>query len=278
MSRARVWILPVSLAIAWGVSRTTLSAAPAATLRAPSGATTLSAASAMVSSAPSGATTQPDPAVWDAILSARVRDGGFDYKAADGQDRKRLSAYLANLGDANPREMKAEERKAFYINTYNAMAIAIVLERYPIPSIRGVDGAFQTIRKKIAGELLTLDDVEGRLRDTRDARIHFAIVCAAKSSPPLLPRAYRAAMLSAELDAQGRAFVRDSSKNVIDPVDSRLALSQVFEWSRKEFEREAGSLGGFVARFTAPAVGEWLRTFAKSPEFLPFDWALNQAR
>jgi hypothetical protein len=240
----------------------------AATSSAPSGATTLIAASAA---------TQPDPAVWDAILSARARGGGFDYKAADGQDRKRLAAYLANLGDANPREMKAEERKAFYINAYNAMAVAIVLERYPIPSIRGVDGAFQAVRKKIAGELLTLDDVESRLRDTRDARIHFAIVCAAKSSPPLLPRAYRATMLSAELDAQGRAFVRDSSKNVIDPVDSRLALSQVFEWSRKEFEREAGSLGAYASRFTAPAVGDWLRTFAKSPEFLPFDWALNQA-
>jgi len=234
------------------------------------------AGSRIASAAPSG--TQPDPAVWDAILSARARDGGFDYRAADGQDRKRLAAYLANLGDANPREMKPEERKAFYINAYNAMAVAVVLEHYPIPSIRGVDGAFQTVRKKIAGELLTLDDVENRLREAGDARVHFAIVCGAKGSPPLLPRAYRAAMLSADLDAQGRAFVRDTSRNVIDPVDARLQLSQVFEWSRKEFEREAGSLGTYVSRFTTPAVGDWLRTFAKSPEFLPFDWALNQPR
>jgi hypothetical protein len=222
--------------------------------------------------------SQPDPAVWDAILSARARDGGFDYKAADGQDKKRLAAYLANLGDANPREMTPEERKAFYVNAYNAMAIAIVLERYPIPSIRGVDGAFQTIRKKIAGELLTLDDVESRLRDAKDARTHFAIVCAAKGSPALLPRAYRAATLSADLDAQARAFVRDTTRNVIDPAEAKLQLSEVFEWSRKEFEREAGSLGAYVSRFTPHAVGDWLRTFAKSPEFLPFDWALNQAR
>ncbi len=231
----------------------------------------LAAAQALLAAA-----TQPDPAVWDAVLSARARDGGFDYRAADGQDRKRLAAYLANLGDANPREMKPEERKAFYINAYNAMAVAIVLEHYPTPSIRSVDGAFQALRKRIAGELLTLDDIENRLRDTRDARIHFAIVCAAKSCPPLLPRAYRAAMLSADLDAQGRAFVRDSTKNVIDPEEGRLLLSEIFEWSRKEFEREAGSVGAYVARFTPPAVGDWLRTFAKSPEFLPYDWALNQ--
>ncbi len=222
------------------------------------------------------AASQPDPAVWDAILSARARAAGFDYGGADGQDRKRLAAYLANLGDANPREMKPEERKAFYINAYNAMAVAIVLEHYPIPSIRGVDGAFQSVRKRIAGELLTLDDIENRLRETRDARIHFAIVCAARSAPPLLPRAYRAAMLSAELDAQGRAFVRDSTRNVIDPEEGKLLLSEIFQWSRREFEREAGSLGAYVARFTPLAVGDWLKTFAKSPEFLPFDWALNQ--
>ncbi|HEY1252787.1 MAG TPA: DUF547 domain-containing protein [Thermoanaerobaculia bacterium] len=221
---------------------------------------------------------QPDPAVWDAILSARARGGGFDYKAADGQDRKRLAAYLANLGDANPRDLAPEERKAFFINAYNAMAVAVVLEHYPIESIRNVEGAFQTVRKRIGGEMLTLDDVESRLRDLKDARIHFAIVCAAKSSPPLLPRAYRAAMLSAELDAQGRAYVRDSTRNVIDPAEGTLELSQVFEWSRKELEREAGTVGAFVARFTTPAVADWLRTFAKSPEFLPFDWALNQPR
>ena len=111
-----------------------------------------------------------------------------------------------------------------------------------------------------------------------DARTHFAIVCAAKGSPALLPRAYRAATLSADLDAQARAFVRDTTRNVIDPAEAKLQLSEVFEWSRKEFEREAGSLGAYVSRFTPHAVGDWLRTFAKSPEFLPFDWALNQAR
>ena len=225
---------------------------------------------------PKPVAAQPEPAVWDAILSARARAGGFDYAAADGQDKKRLAAYLANLGDASPRDMAAEERKAFLVNAYNAMAIAIVLERFPIQSIRNVDGVFQTVRRRIGGEMLTLDDVENRLRDLKDPRIHFAIVCAATSSPPLLGRAYRAATLSADLDAQARAFLRDSTKNVIDPAEGTLELSQVFEWSRKEFEREAGTVGAYVARFTTPAVGDWLRTFAKSPEFLPFDWKLNQ--
>jgi hypothetical protein len=222
------------------------------------------------------AATQPDPAVWDAILADRARGGGFDYRGADGQDRKRLAAYLANLGDANPKEMAKEERKAFYLNAYNAMAVAIVLEHYPVATIRDVKGAFDSVRKKIGGEMLTLGDIENRLRETRDSRIHFAIVCAAKSCPPLAARAYRAASLSADLDAQGRAFVRDPQKNVVDPAGDRLMVSPIFEWNRKEFEREAGTIGDYVARFAAAAAADWLKTFSKSTEFLPYDWSLNQ--
>lgn len=222
------------------------------------------------------AATQPDTAVWDAILAARARNGGFDYRGADGQDRKRLAAYLVNLGDADPKAMGADERKAFYLNAYNATAIAIVLERHPLASIREVHGVFDSIRRKIGREMLTLDDVENRLRGFRDARFHFAIVCAARSSPPLAARAYRAATLANDLDVQGRVFVRDPARNVIDPAAGRLALSQMFEWNRKEFERDAESLASYVSRFTERAVGDWLKTFQKSPEFLPYDWALNQ--
>ncbi len=224
-----------------------------------------------------GVPPQPDPAVFDAILSERARAGGFDYRGATGQDRKRLGAYLANLGDARPKEMSDDERKAFLINAYNAMAIAIVLERYPVRSIRDIAGAFASLRKRIGGEMLTLDDIENRLRETRDARIHFAIVCASKSCPPLARKAYAARSLSADLDAQGRAFVGDPSKNVIDRPNERLALSKIFDWNRKEFERDGGTLAEYVARFAPDAAtASWLKTFRKQPEFLDYDWALNQ--
>ena len=221
--------------------------------------------------------TPPDPAAFDAVLAERARRGGFDYRGATGQDKKRLGAYLSNLGDADPAALSPEERKAFLINAYNAMAIAIVLERYPVASIRDIDGAFKSIRKRIGREMLTLDEIENRLRDTRDARIHFAIVCASKSCPPLAPKAYRAEGLSAALDAQGRAFVNDPTKNVLDRSASRLALSKIFEWNRKEFERDGGSLTRYTAKFVAePSLASWVETFPKAPEFLEYDWALNQ--
>ncbi len=219
----------------------------------------------------------PDPAPFDAVLAARARSGGFDYRGATGQDKKRLAAYLANLGDAKPAEMTADEKKAFYINAYNAMAISIVLDRYPIRSIRDIDGAFKRVERRIGGEELSLDDLENRLRDSKDARIHFAIVCVSESCPPLAASAYTAASVSAALDRQGRAFVNDPKKNVIDRSKGKIALSKIFDWNRKEFERDAGSVARYVARYVNDReTASWLASTVEKPGFLEYDWALNQ--
>jgi hypothetical protein len=219
----------------------------------------------------------PDPAPFDAVLAARARNGGFDYRGATGQDRKRLAAYLANLGDARPAQMSSDEKKAFYVNAYNAMAIGIVLDRYPIASIRDVDGAYKKIRRRIGGQDLSLDDVENRLRELADPRFHFAIVCVSQSCPPLAPRAYTAAGVAAELDRQGRAFVNDPTKNAIDRARRRVLLSKIFDWNRGEFEKETGSLGRFVARYVADRdSAAWLASGSAPLRFLEYDWSLNQ--
>jgi len=174
--------------------------------------------------------------------------------------------------------MSPDEKKAFYINAYNACAIATVLDRYPTKSILDIDGAFKKVTHKVGGEMLTLDAIENKLREDKDARIHFAIVCASKSCPPLAGRAYTAAGLSAELDRQGRAFVNDASRNSIDRQKGKVSLSKIFFWNRKEFERDGGgSLVKDVAKFLSdPTAAAWLASFASEPEFLEYDWSLNQ--
>ena len=219
----------------------------------------------------------PDPAPFDAVLAERARSSGFDYAGATGQDRKRLAAYLSNLGDADPKAMSKAEAKAFFLNAYNAMAVAIVLDRYPVKSIRDIDGAFDKIPKRIGGEMMTLDDVANRLRAMKDARLHFAIVAASKSAPPLAARAYAAAGLDAALDTQARVFVNDPSKNRIDRFGDRVSLSKIFDWNRKEFERDGGSLLRYVAEFVSGSTASrWLSTRLVPPDFLEYDWALNQ--
>jgi hypothetical protein len=218
----------------------------------------------------------PDPAPFDAVLAARAKSGGFDYRGASGQDRKRLAAYLANLGDARPAQLGPEEKKAFYINAYNALAIRTLLDN-PGRKIIDVPGAFKERKHRVGGEMLTLDEIENRLRETNDARIHFGIVCASRSCPPLSPRAFTASNVADGLDRLGREFVNDSSKNVVDRAANRIALSKIFDWNRKEFERDAGSLKKYVARYVGDrATADWLSSTDTPVGFLEYDWAPNQ--
>src|SRR5262245_20806830 len=90
----------------------------------------------------------PDRAPFDAVLAARARGGGFDYRGTTGQDRKRLAAYLSNLGDAVEAGMSDAERKAFEINAYNAIAIQTLLEN-PGRRITDIDGAFKTRKHRV---------------------------------------------------------------------------------------------------------------------------------
>ena len=218
----------------------------------------------------------PDPAPFDAVLRERARNGGFDYAGTTGQDRKRLAAYLANIGDADPAGMSVDEKKAFYINAYNAIAIETLLEE-PGRKITDIPGAFNRARRRVGREMLTLDGVENKLRSMRDARIHFAIVCASRSCPPLAPRAYAAAGVNEALEKQGRVFVNDPARNVIDRAKGRVALSKIFHWNRKEFERDGGTLLKFVSRYASDrATASYLATYPGDPDFLEYDWSPNQ--
>lgn len=218
----------------------------------------------------------PDPAPFDAVLVQRARNGGYDYRSTSGQDRKRLAAYLSNLGDARPSAMTGDERKAFFINAYNAWTIQTLLEN-PGKKITDVPGAFSGTKHRVGGEMLTLDEIENRLREMKDARIHFAIVCASRSCPPLASAAYRAEDLGQSLDRQARAFVNDPSRNLVDRARGRVALSMIFKWNRKEFERDGGTISKYVSRYVGdPAAAAWLASRREEPEFLAYDWSPNQ--
>jgi hypothetical protein len=219
----------------------------------------------------------PDTAAYDAVLAARAKNGGFDYAGTTGQDRKRLAAYEANLGDAQTATLSPDECKALYINAYNVFAIQTLLDNRG-KKITDVAGSFNGAKHRVGGQMLTLDEIENRLREFKDARIHFAIVCASKSCPPLAGKAYAPEGISEVLDRQGRAFVNDSSKNVLDRSHDRVALSKIFFWNRKEFERDGGgSLTKAVSRWASdPATAAWLASFSREPEVLEYDWSPNQ--
>ena len=246
-----------------------------------------------------------DHSLYDSVLAAHVRGGQVDY-AALAVDRGSLDRYVERLGSVAADEFAGwsePDRIAYLINAYNAVMLKIVIDHYPIEpagfftlkrhaypnnSVRQIEGVFDGIRHTVAGGALTLDDIEhARLRaNYSEPRIHFALVCAAASCPPLRGEAYTGQRLDAQLDDQGQAFMNDPRVNRVDREGGVVYLSKIFDWFGEDFAVFAPDTGyhgaeatrgvlAFVSRYLPGSDARYLRDGDYEVEFLDYDWTLN---
>lgn len=208
-----------------------------------------------------------DPAAWDALLQRYVNEEHrVDYARWHKQDIPALDAYIAQLAAPWPRDLSVNDQKAALINSYNALTIRWILTHYPVASIWKTKKPFREARHTINGEKVSLDALETRLRKTGDARIHAALVCAARACPPLRREAYTADRLNEQLDANTRAWLADPKLNTFEP-SGKADVSMIFKWYRNDFP----DLARFLAEF-APTGAKPARITHKS-----YHWGLNDA-
>jgi hypothetical protein len=211
----------------------------------------------------------------------------LDYARWQREGQPELDAYLRSLAAVCPATYagwSTPQQIAFWLNAYNASAVRLVLDHYPIKSIRQIGilplAAFRTrfIPIHVLGDRdLSLDAIEHDILRKRfhEPRIHFALVCAAVGCPKIGTEAYRAADLDAQLTARGRAFLADGTKNHYVASLKTLYLSPIFDWYRADFEAAAGSLVAFVAPYLPEPDATAVREPGVKIVFLPYEWALN---
>ncbi len=224
---------------------------------------------------------------WSSLLLKYVHDGLVDYQGLNRQGVAELNNYLATLSSvctADERAATRDERRAFWINAYNAYTVKLILDHYPVRSIRSIGWLPQAAFKKkfipmpgLGNGNLSLDEIENDIlrKQLGEPRIHFAIVCASKSCPKLRSQAYRADALSLQLDQAARDFIQDSSKNRYDAARRTFYASSIFKWFRGDFERAKGSLAAFIGQYAQPDVATALKQDDVRIEFLDYDWSLN---
>jgi len=214
----------------------------------------------------------------DAALGRHVRDGLVDYASLKGDAD--FQRYLDLLAATDPAALSSQqERLAFWINAYNALAIKGVIDRYPIRSVTEVGepgkwSFFSGIEHAIGGGRLTLDRIEhGIIRPLLEPRAHFALVCASRSCPKLRSAAYHPDRLEFELEQASRQFINDPEKVRFDEKAGILYLSSVFKWYGDDFANKPGGAVGFIARYLG-------RELPPNPkiEYLDYSWALNDWR
>ena len=172
-----------------------------------------------------------------------------------------------------------KEKLTFWINAYNVMAAKMVLDNYPLKSIKDAGSLFTAVWKKevgvVAGKTRTLNEIEHEiLRKMGDPRIHAAIVCASVSCPDLRGEAYTVEKLDSQLDDQLTLFLANSKKGLHIDKKGYLYMSSIFKWFKEDFDAKGG-----VRNYLAPYAPEGAMSSIKDTKltvyYLDYDWELN---
>ena len=197
-----------------------------------------------------------------------------------------LDLYIANLETVSSEDFSRfseNEKLAFLINAYNAFTLKLIIDHYPVKSIKDIGGVFSSPWKlaffTLFGEKHRLDDIEHEMirKKFNEPRIHFALVCAAKGCPALRPEAFAPEILDKQLNTAAEVFLRDLSHNSLDEKNGVLHLSSIFKWYGEDFEKKFGSVVNFVLPrlLKNPAQVDALKAKPPKIEYLDYDWSLN---
>jgi hypothetical protein len=222
------------------------------------------------------AADQADYLLFDELLLENVRNGFVDY---DGfLVDPRFQHIIEKIGTTEPDSLSGRNEKlAFYINAYNALAIDGIIKGGSPSSLWSRRKFFRNTKHEVLGEQLTLDDIEHkRIGALGEPRVHFAIVCASLSCPRLSNRAYTPERIDYQLHDAARRFINDPTRNQYDIERGSAFISMIFKWYRDDFAAAGGSVQGYISRFaTDGRVADALRRETFAIRYQDYDWNLN---
>ena len=245
----------------------------------------------------SSATAQlTDHSTFGEVLDRHLRNDLFDYGALK-DDRTTFDTYLSELARTDLAILEAasqNEQLAFWINAYNACALQIVVDNYPIArrgvlvrivnSVKGYpansiqqipsrwDGKYCTV----ANEERSLDDIEhGIIRPMGDPRIHFAVNCASRSCPSIASEPYVGERVDQQLDRAVRYFIGDPRHFALHRGDARLVVNKVLDWYKDDFGGIDGLKTFFAAYLAEPDATLLREDESVDVSFFDYDWTLN---
>ena len=220
-------------------------------------------------------------AIFNNVLKQYVKDARVDYAGLKAHPEE-LNRYLDRVAAVPRAEFQkwSEPRQiAFLTNAYNAYTIRLIVEHYPLKSIRDignvVSGPWDQPIVQLFGKMIDLNTVEHKILRVNYAepRLHFALVCAAKGCPPLRGEAYVAERLEDQLVDQAKQFLATPEKNRVDAAGRTVHLSPIFKWYGGDFEKKSGSVLAALKPYwpgNAPATDDF------TIRYTDYDWSLNE--
>lgn len=228
---------------------------------------------------------------WQGLLDRYLKQDQFAqtyfaYAQVTPTDRQALADYISALERVDPLNLNAAEQKAYWINLYNAVTLATVLDAYPVDSIRAIGGPlggliptgpWQLPVVTVNAQALSLDDIEhGIIRPKfNDHRIHYAVNCAAMGCPNLAKQAYTGENIERLLQQAEPNFINHPRGVRIQ--GGRLIVSKIFAWYQQDFVAREADLPAYFADFAEPKLRAQLIAYRGRIRY-EYDWSLNDAR
>ncbi len=206
----------------------------------------------------------------DSFFSISVSDGLVEYSSVN---KVKLDELVSIIGETNLSDARGEQKKTFYINAYNILVIKQVVDNYPISSPMKVDGFFDKTKFKVAGEELTLNGIENDIirKLYSDARIHFVLVCAAMSCPPITSTAYKPLRLDVALDEQTIKALNNDNFIKVDNAKKEVQISEIFKWYNTDFLKDHEDILEYINEYRAKKIPADYKV-----SYYSYDWDLNQ--
>ena len=228
-----------------------------------------------------------DHGAFEKFLMRYVRLGADGtHRVAYGEvapaDRAALDAYIGHLAGLPISRYGRNQQMAYWINLHNALQVRLVLDHYPIASVRDLGGRsgpwtgtpWTEPRVEIEGLPVSLNDIEHRILRPiwRDPRVHYALSCAALGCPGLQPEPFQADRLERQLDQAAMAYVNDPQCIRIE--DRTLEVSSLFRWYQEDFGGSERELINHLMAYAEPQLAMRLQEFDRITGDA-FDWRLN---
>ncbi|MBT5559573.1 MAG: DUF547 domain-containing protein [Proteobacteria bacterium] len=231
--------------------------------------------------------TDIDHTTWQNFLSETVITthksavNRLNYSLVSPKQALLLAEYIAQMSRIDPRQYSRKTQFAYWVNSYNALTISLILEHYPIDSIREIKsglfsfGPWGKEVHEVTGFDLSLDDIEHKILRPiwKDSRVHYAVNCASVGCPNLQPHAFTADNSEKLLNLAAQQYVNHPRGVAIE--NGELKISSIYHWYKEDFGDDINGIVKHLIEHADPPLSELL----KQPFYRydhAYDWSLNK--
>ncbi|MBE7636057.1 DUF547 domain-containing protein [Sneathiella sp. P13V-1] len=205
------------------------------------------------------------------------------YNHVTPEDRNLLNGYVSDLEAVPVSKLNRAEQYAYWVNLYNSGTIKVILDHFPVPTIKDINispgffsvGPWGKQFLKVEGEAVSLDNIEhGILRPIwKDPRTHYVVNCASIGCPDIPEKALTAHNTEQTHEKAARAYV-NNPRGVRVTESGDVYASSIYDWFSSDFGNSEADTLDHIRKYAAEDLKSRLEGKSEI-EGYNYNWSLN---